>query len=438
MAGIRDQGLKPQGPWPAGLNNISEEQSLPVDAQSGQPIALREATNVDLAADGKPHRRGGYSLVAATTLSHSAWSNEYLPYGLYVDNGVLKAFFSDETTQVLVSGLANLPMSYDRFNDLVFWTNGIQCGMLDASLAAYRWGCITPAGQPNLSSQDGGSLDAGSYQVAVTFVDARGRESGSPLAVAIDVVAGSSVVLSDIPQPEDTTTKVRLYMTGGNDGVLRQVALIAYGVRTYTISQRPAGRPIATHLLRSMPSGQIVRYHNGRHFVAKGREVMYSPALRYGMLDPKKNRVLFAGDIELMEPVGDGGGGAGLFVADGHRTYFLGAADPAEWSQVIVVGCGAVPGTACTMPGESWGLETKQPLPVWLGRDGHWRVGMPGGRVETLKMGEAVLDMAESGASLYRESNGVMQLVTSLKGAHSQPLAIRDQMTVRDYTYDPS
>lgn len=433
MAGVKDGELDTRAGWPLGLNNLSKETDLP-------PGTLRDAVNVDLDRGGKLQRRQGYALAAAGTNVHSAWSDDYLPWGLYVDANTLRVFHADESSEALVSGLApGLPLSYTRINDAVYWTNGAQCGAITLDLEAVPWACPNPSSQPAVTA-GAGALDAGTYQVAVTFVEPSGRESGASLAVMIDVAEGGALALTQIPQPADPLVRIRVYATSGNDGVLRAAVTLPHGTTQYELTQKPQGRPLDTQHLRPMPPGQIVRYGNGRQFVARGREVLYSPALRYGLHDPRSARVGYAGRVDLLEFVGDGGDGAGLYVADAKRTYWHGAPDPANWSQVIASPVGAVPGTTAMASGEVWGLQTKKPLPVWLARNGRLCVGLPGGEIyhpqPSDRGAEAVIDQAQRGALLFREGRGNRQIIAALQGAQPQGLAITDRVIAKVYRHD--
>jgi hypothetical protein len=438
MAGVRDKQLRTFASFPLGVNNLGAEDALPQD-QNGNQIALREGVNVDTSDEGKPGLRDGYTLVRASTGCHSGWSDDYLPFGLMVDNGALRVVHTDLSSDELVSPISpGLPVSYARVNDQVFWTNGIQSGLVTTSLELAPWCCPQPNGQPTLALQADGALDAGSYQVAVTFYDGLGRESGAARAVPIEVPANGAIALSNIPQPP-TDGRIRLYCTGGHDGALRVAATLPYGTTEYVITQRPTGRPCNTLLLRPMPAGQLVAFGNGRQFVARGKELLFSPTMRYGMIAPAKNRVSFAKRIDMIAFVGDGTDGAGLFVSDGSRTYFMAGADPSDWRQPIAYPHGAMPGQIAYMSGAIWGLATKQALPVWIARNGRVVVGLPGGDVHLPQPREggpdAVFDSADSAAIYLRQSQGDSRIVAALKGAQPNKLAVSDRLIVREYRH---
>lgn len=432
MAGVRDRELGALGPWPAGINNVAGEDGLPV-TEDGAAIALRDAQNVDLDKSGWPRRRRGQELIHAGNLSHSLWSDDELEFGLYVDGGVLHALFADESRESLGVEVGSLPVSYALVNDRIFFTNRAVSGLVTMSLEVADWAPEQPGGVPNVASMAGYSLTRGQYQVAVTFTDLLGRESGCGRAVAIELADESGIQLTSIPQPGNpsATPLVNVYCTGPNDQVLRLATTIPAGITSGLIGSPAEGRALTTQFLVPLPAGQIVRHVNGRQFVAVGREVLYSEPMRYGLYHPVRNRIRFTKDVDLLEPAGN----EGLFVASGKRTYWLGGRDPGEFSQRIARMAGAVPGSGTRVPSNILGLETTEDVPVWLARSGHFCVGLPSGGIVVLKDGEAVVPSADRAAVMLRQQGGIQQLVAALRGPRAQGLAFGDR-AVAHVIYD--
>lgn len=271
---------------------------------------------------------------------------------------------------------------YTLIGDRVFYSNSSSCGVLDIDLQVHSWSPEHPAGQPVLAPSAASALAPGQYQVAVTFMDRLGRESGSTLAAVIDIAEGGGFELSDIPLPvAPDTASVAVYVSGPNDQVLRQYVILPAGTRSAPVLSAGEGRALTTQFLRPLPPGHIVRGAHGRQFVASGQEVLWSEPLRYGMFRPSTNRMRFNAPIDLMEPIGDGlQDGAGLYVAAGARTYWYAGADPKDFSQAVARGSGAVPGSAMVVNGDVVGLQSAAPVLVWLARDGYFCIGLPGGQ----------------------------------------------------------
>lgn len=423
MAGVSDDALVSVGPWPAGINNIAKEGALPRD-QNGRPIALREAENVDLDPSGWPARRAGRNQFFSGTLTHSLWGHPNLPFGLFVDAGVLHALLPGQAVQSLGHQVSDLPLSYELINDRVYFTNAAVCGMVTLDLQVWAWAPEQPAGQPDLAPVAGFGLGAGQYQVAITFTDALGRESGCTLAAVIEIQDDQGIALSNIPQPTDPATQwVMVYCTGPNDQVMRLSAAIAPGTTSALIAQQANGRGLTTQFLEPLPPGQVVRQVNGRQYVLRGRELLWSEPLRFGMYNPVRNRVRFAKHCDLMEPAGR----EGIFVATGERTVWLAGRDPATFEQRIARSTGAVPGSGMSVPGNALGLETAEEVPVWLARSGHFCVGTSAGTVIVLKDGQAAIDDADRAAVLFRQGDGIQQIIAALRAPRAQGLAIRDR-----------
>lgn len=435
MAGVADESLLTAGPWPVGMDNVSKEGALPAN-DSGLPVALRDALNVDIDAQGFVRRREGFDLAVAGSLCHSGWSNELVPFGLYVDDGELIAIFEDASTENLGSTVGNQALSYTLINDRVFFTNPVVSGIVTMDLQVHAWGPADPAGQPDAVAVNGFGLDPGQYQVAVTFTDLLGRESGSTLAVPVNVAAGQGIELTNIPLPADIvdTPTVNLYVTDANDQVLRYYTSIPAGIRTLVISQQAQRRTLRTQFLTTMPAGSIVAELNGIQYVVDGNLLRWSPTMRFGLTNFQKNVIHFADGIDMLMPVGGGGAGAGLFVGSGKRVIWLGGTDPTKFNRKIAHGAGATARSGIYLRGDVLGADSTEDVPVWLSKKGFWCIGREGGGITAMKAA-ALIDDATSAATMFREVDGIQQLVASIKGGRGQGLAVVDRAVA---TYTPA
>lgn len=435
MAGVSDKELIRVGPWPAGIDNLNAEHALTRSDDGKRVIALRDAVNVDIPRGGWPRRRSGFGQVLAGARMHSLWHGGQFPFLLFADGAQQFAFAGAEP--FLVRGNLSLrDISYAIPNDKVYCTNGAETWCVRADGSAAAWGVESPIGAPDLAASSDGGLDAGTYQVAITFIDAAGEESGTGLAALVEVAQGGGILLTSIPQPESAdVARIRVYRSPANGDVLYHARDIPIGQAAATIGAGEPGRPLATQFLDTMPAGQIVRYLGGRLYVARGAEMRWSEALRYGLTSRVKNVRRVGERIDMMEPVGDGGDGAGLFVADHKRTYWFDGANPGAQSVRIVYPYGAVRGTGVVVPGSTLGLETTRPVAYWIAKNGVACVGLPGGQVMPLRDGQVVAPNAESGASLLREQNGLRSIVTALRGAQPQGMAIGDRVSGRVHRY---
>lgn len=424
MAGVRDDDLRGAGPWRLGIVNATKEDRMP-RAEDGRVLGFREGDNVDLDATGVPRRRRGQERFYEAQLAHSLWTDDSFPFGLFVDDGQLHAVDGAGGVEALGIEVGAAPLSYALIGDRVYYTNRTRCGLIDMALQRHEWHPETPDGQPALALASDVSLTPGLYQVAVTFIDALGRESGTSQAAAIDVPEGRGILVTGIPQPA-VATRVVVFVTDPNDQVLRQHSVLPAGVTSLVIGTEAQGRKLETQFLKPLPAGQGVGLYNGRQFVASGRTLRWSPPLRYGLTDPVRNVLRFADDIDLFAPTATGAA-SGVFVAAGKRTYFFTGADPSQWVLNIRKSTGAIPGSLCRVPGNALFPDgDTEDVPVWISSDGQVCVGRQAGVIQSLKQGLTVVDGAERAATLFREGDGLQQYVAALRGARPQGLAVRD------------
>lgn len=422
---VEDDALRGVGPWPLGISNTVREDRLPRD-ESGAVRALREADNVDLDPSGTPRRRRGYTPAAVGALMHSLWSHDDCPFGLVVDDGLLHAVDRAGAVQSLGVAVGNAPLAYALIAGRVYFCNRSVSGLVDADLQVYPWAPEQPPGQPTVAATGGWALAEGQYQVAVTFVDALGRESGTGLAAAVDVPADGAVVLSDIPQPL-AALAINVYLTDANDQVLRLHSTLPPGTTTETLVAPAAGRALGTQFLGTMPAGQAMCLFNGRQVVAEGRYLRWSPPLRYGLTDRAQHVLPLPTRIDMVAPAGGGGRSPGLYVASGNRTYWLAGDDPEGWSLAICRSAGAVPGSACMVPAAALGSEAAGDVPVWLTRDGQLASGDVYGNVRGFRENSAAIPDADHAALLFRAQDGLQQVVAGLRGPRNQAMAIGDR-----------
>lgn len=442
MGGLSDDKAPTLGPWPTGIDNLNQEEDT-TSGDKGRVTSLRGLVNMDNPRSGWPETRPGRAKVIDLANGHSGWHGGHFPYILFADGDTQYAWAVGNEPFPVLEDLAVRDISYALPNDKVYCSNGQQAWCVNASGVASDWAVETPAGLPVLTAVPNGGLDAGLYQVTFTFLDAFGEEGGAPLAAIINLPDKCNIGVANIPTPVNSNVaRVRAYVTPTNGDKLYMARDIGLGVGNIIIGPTQLRRPLSTLLLSPMPAGDIVRHMAGRLYVAKGKRMYWSEALRYGLTDDVANFRDVGDRIDLMECVGDGGDAPGVYVSDYSertgkgRTYWFGGADPHAQNYKPVSSYGAVPGTGCIVPAHMFGLETSVPVAYWLSRNGQPTLGLPGGQLVVLKPGDreqAVAPSAVKGSSLFRERNGIRHIITTLKNPTRQDMAIGDKATAKVY-----
>lgn len=399
----------------SGLNNVLSEVGLPKEF-------LRQATNVDIDNQGKPQRRDGYTQISSVQ-TRSLWSGRLFPYMLYASNGQIYATNSPPTAAAVAAVNTDGIVSYCEVNGNVFFTDGSKLGLLTADLVEHPAFTSNPYAQPMCVASANGGLYAGNYQVAITFVDILGRESGTTIANQVQVAEGGGINLAFTTiYPADAVT-MRVYRTDANDDVLRLVRQVPAATPVMSLGMDERVQQLMTQFLEPMQGGDIVRYLNGRLFVSLYDTIYFSEALRYGQALPQGAYLKVKGQVRMMEAVGEAQKGAGLYVSDDARTYFLSGPEPAQFEQIVAYPYPAVAGTAVVVPGSYLGLDVTTNVVYWLASNGVFCVGQPGGQVVPMSEKYALATQAQSGVSFTRDLAGIRQIVTNTNGLGGPQLA---------------
>lgn len=391
-----------RGPF-VGINNRLPDHQLEV-VERGRKVGdyLRNAVNVDITDAGTLRRRAGTARVVEGSDVHSLWAED--DDGYYVDGGTLYAF----PRRPIRTGMPlHRAASFTKTPVGVVWTNGVTLERITGD-ASVPLGLAIPNPAPRVVGQGGGSLPAGLYRVAITAIGPSGEESGATWPVQVQVPANGRIAISRLPG-----TPVCIYASPQNGETLYRVVATS-DLRYSIVGAVPLIVPIATVGLRPMPAGQIVRCFNGRLLVAVGDTLHISEPFAYGLQDPLKGFVQFQGRITVVEPVD-----AGVFVC-ADKTYFLEGGNPADAAALReVLPYGGVEGT---------GGRNKQSKDVFWFSERGLVIGDERGQAKNVQEQAVAVGRAASGAQLYRDQNGVRQIVSSLFGAEASTAAATSYM----------
>lgn len=239
-----------------GLNNVDDPVRLSLEWAT-------QADNVDITKSNGLARCSGYTRVTTNSAITGAYTTKDFERFYVVDSGQLRMMSPGLTSYVVLkTGLStSLPVWFDEVNSVVFYTNGVDFGMLDAT-SWQQWGVPSPEVTPTGTWTSGG-LPEGMYQIVCTFVDERGVESGNgPL---MSMIGSGQITLTDIPQLAGHTTNV--YVTRQNGTVLYQLVEGAGTSATYN-NDGVLGRELP-YWGTDIPRGSIVAYYDGRLYCAE-------------------------------------------------------------------------------------------------------------------------------------------------------------------------
>lgn len=375
----------------AGLrNDVSSERMEPGD--------LVTADNVNIDSSGQLSRRDGRTLALAGDY-HSLWSEGDVC--LMVGGTSLYRVQPGYTTETLRTGLtAGAKMAYCKVDERVYYSNGRECGILENG-SSRSWGIRIPASQ-GTATEVSGSLTAGTYQYAVTYLRDDGQESGTGLAGRIDVGDDAGILFADLPVSADPSVVGKiLYLSAPNGTDLYERETLANADTSCTVtSAGDLSLPLQSQHLSPAPAGQLVAYWRGRLWVADGAILYYSEPHAYELFD-LRHYVEFPGPITLLAPIDEQTGG-GLFIAASEQTGFLGGASPEEATYTPLLDYGAILGTLQYVEGTLFGdgdLGGRM-VPMWASTAGIC-VGLPDGSVRNITEGRYSMDEDGEGCAVF-------------------------------------
>lgn len=305
----------PLGPYTIGIDNVSADGDLPRGA-------VADAENVDFGRGGDVARRSGYTRRLETTSAHSLWTApDGRSFGV-IDGSLVRLTWDGSAlaSTVLADLQDGRPLSYDQIND------SIVCGNLGElleiaaddtvrNLALQRGGLFA-------EESDVGGLTAGRYAVAASML--RGNEEGAmSSATFVDVPEGGGINVWTPPSAD--ATAVRIYRTEPNGEILYRAADVPLESEGLTIGAGQLGRATDTQHMAPMQGGSIVRYWRGHILAVRGRTLIWSEPMRYGLRDTRHNFIQSAKQITLMEPVE-----GGVFVGTNDGVVFFAGTSPRE------------------------------------------------------------------------------------------------------------
>lgn len=384
------------GPFNLGMNNRLPDTEMDVPKVGS---FLRSAVNVDITTNGTVKRRAGFAQSLPGTDIHSLWSDG--DDAFMVDGTTLYRIegpAAGPTKTGMLTGLKpGVPVSFTRAAAGVVCTEGENLYVLEG--AAHRLLSVPMLNPEPTVSTTTGTLPAGTYQICFAYIADDMRVSGTTQPVQLTLGEGLGVTVTNVPALPAGIAAVAVYMTEPNGDELF-LATTTMGASVSIVASPSLGGRCQTLNLQPLPGGSIVRHHNGRFFVARGKQLLCSEPFST-LYDPSKNFIQFPTGITVVEATA-----SGLHVCTDTGTYFIGG-DVATAELTHVLPYGAVPGTGGVYPDKN--------RAYWMSTRGLVQAD-GSGQVKNVQEAAIAMGAATSGAAMFREQDGTKQIVASLFG----------------------
>jgi len=401
------------GKFSAGINNVAPDTNLPESS-------LRSAINVNLDKEGNVISRKGYTRLYSGEDIHSVFDN------YFVESSELKQLdlITNIPTIIADELQTRRHLAWLNLMGTVIYSNGLDIRSIPNNL----FGIPTPPNNP-LLTQTSGNLPFGTYQVAIVYQDTiTGEIGGASLASKIHIADKAGIEVSNIPSAPQGYNVI-IYCSTQNGEALYKNIVLNNGIDTHIIfDSEESTRVLDTQFMCPLLGGHILRHFKARLYVARDNVLWYSKAMRYGLHNPSEDFFQFASKITIVQPVTDGI----YIVAD--KTYFLSGTEPKKMSLSVVSKDEGIEGTGITMEGDAFGLGADIEVGYWFSKKGA-TLGLPKGELKDITSDRlAINEDMQQGVSLYREVEGIKQLITSItKSGNDNGFKFGEQMTSSIY-----
>jgi hypothetical protein len=375
--------------WSKGNNNLASKDRLPAGF-------VRRSVNVDPTPGGRLQLRTGFEKVYTAAAARGMLS---LGDNLLVADGTSLIEFNTRTNSsrvVRTIAGAGVLVGAELAGVLYFCTEN-EC--LEYNGTEVRpWGVQQVAAQPVPSAVAGGSLAAGVYQLAVTFLDQWGREGGTDRPIVITVADGQSLSVS-LPTPP-AGGKTLLYVSHNEGATLYlQHSVTAPGTVLVGFVRDDTAR-LATALLQAPTPGHIVATHNATLVLAIGPVLWATLPFRAHLMDRAKSFYQFPATIGAVISV------APALYVSADKSYRLVGVETSTPEAETVLEYPAVPGTAVQLP-DGRG--------AWMSKFGQIILPAAGAPI-VANEGVFAPALVSSGAAAVVNHNGNQLIVTSTQG----------------------
>lgn len=375
----------------AGINN-----RLPVDrlkpVERGAPTPVRDAINVDLSTGGTFQTRAGTTRVS-TAAARSMFTVDATG-ALAAVGRELHKFDGTASTKVADLASSFTKLAYAKTPLGVVWSDGFTLGLVKNWISGPLLP-LPPNPTPSVSAASGGSLPAGEYGLSFCAVMPDGRRSAMSYPAYVSVAAGGRI---DI-QAGSQAYPVVVFVTAADGEMFYRAGTLQSGASTSVGHLNADGEGVAYGVTSEMPPGRILGFSKGRLLVADGSMLRYSVAYSF-LHRPAYDFIPLDGAIRLVAAVD-----AGTFIATTDKTWFKQGDIAGEGQFTQVAPYGATEGTLVDLPNSTDLMWFTPRGPVRASQDGAFAL---------LQDKQIQYPAADTGAAVFRETNGMRQYVASL------------------------
>lgn len=298
-----------------GIDNVREDEEL---EQTGKAASLfiRDAVNVNFTGAGLIELRQDMQLETAQALRNLWQSPLHKDCFAALGSQWCKVDPNTWETQQL-SECGPGDVSHVVLNNMV-------CMACDEGLFIYdgqqakRLTIDTPSKPQASISDPGGSLDAMSYNFAISWISG-GLESAMSEMEQVVLNEKGSIQLNFPMCLDSSVSHVRVYMSDPGGGEMRQATELPVSTLSLNLSKLPdLGRAATFQYLSPMKTGNFLREWRGRLWVVRANVLYFSEAMTYHLTDERYNFIQFPQRIRFIEPV-DGG----IWVGQADHVVFL-------------------------------------------------------------------------------------------------------------------
>lgn len=316
-----------------GLNNVTDPMRLPVGW-------LDKADNVHVTDTGGLQDREGYSLRLACDPAGRAFGTTDRRRA-YIANGLQLCAFDGAALTPIADLTTRAPISWAEHNDDVFWTNGIDAGIIRADHAVLPWRLPVPTA-PTLALTSG-ALPAGLYRVRTAAQMADGRVGCSSDTTEIEVDGYSGIAITGIQAGD------RVYIAPANSTVFGLAGFATGPSMVWNGSPDDLGREEQGAFLSPLPLGaDVIAAWRGRLCAAQylagidQSAVWMSQPFGPALFNLTRDFVLVKGRVHMLLPQD-----AGLVIGTDSAVHAYDGARLAKLADFGVV------------PGKGWDLDDK-------------------------------------------------------------------------------